>query len=170
MKDAACSASHHVPSLSLLHYYSKHATNLANFYILQQNVQTLFTLFDGEVSRDFDDEMENAFNAVYHQDFIHHMDGQPLNTAQWKERLQLFAKSGTRIFLLKFEPYDDVHFEAGIRVVNKNLDIVGYSQAKIVGSKLVEIKPHKHSKPAYALMPGQKVVEFGEQTHIVIAQ
>ena len=169
MKDAACSASHHVPSLFLPHCYSKNATNLANFYILQQTVQKLFNLFDG-VARDFDDEMEDAFNAVYHQDFIHHMDGHPLNTAQWKERLQFFAKSGTRIFLLKFEPYDDVHFEAGIRVVNKNLDIVGYSCGTIVGSKLVEIKPHKHSKSAYALLPGQKAVQFGEQTHIVIAQ
>lgn len=162
-------ASHHVPSLSLPHCYSKHATTLANFYILQHNVQTLFTLFDG-VARDLNDEMEDAFNAVYHQDFIHHMDGHPLNTAQWKERLHVFAKSGTKIFLLKFIPYDDVHFEAGIRVINKNLDVVGYSRGTIVGSKLVEVKPHKHSKSAYALMPGQKVIEFGEQTHIVIAQ
>ena len=162
-------ASHHDLSLSLPHYYSKNATNQANFYILQQNVQKLFTLFDG-VARDFDDEMEGAFNAVYHQDFIHHMDGQPLNTDGWRERLQLFAKSGTRIFLLKFEPYDDVHFEAGIRVINKNLDVVGYSRGTIVGSKLVEIKPHKQSKSAYALLPGQKAVQFGEQTHIVIAQ
>ena len=162
-------ASHHVPFLSLPHCCSKHATTLANFYSLQQNVQTLFTLFDG-VARDFDDEMEDAFNAVYHQDFIHHMDGQPLNTAEWKARLQLFAKSGTRIFLLKFEPYDDVHFEAGIRVINKNLDVVGYSRGTIVGSKLLDIKPHKHSKTAYALLPGQRAVQFGEQTHIVIAQ
>ncbi len=129
----------------------------------------MFTLFDG-VPRPFDDEMDQAFEALYHQDFTHNMDGQPLNIVQWKERLNAFAETGTRMFLLKFESNDDVHFEAGIRVINKNINVVGYSRGTISGSTLLKIEPYDNSKPSYALMPGQKLVSFEEHTHIVIAQ
>eukprot|EP00985_Skeletonema_marinoi_P008645 scaffold3957_cov77-Skeletonema_marinoi.AAC.1 len=98
------------------------------------------------------------------------MDGEPLNKAQWRERLNTFAETGTRIFLLKFEPKDEVHFEAGIRVINKNIDVVGYSRGTISGSTLLKIEPHEDSKPSYAMMPGQKVVRVEENTHIAIAQ
>ena len=118
----------------------------------------------------FDEEMNIAFEALYHQDFVHNMDGEPLNKAQWRERLNTFAETGTRIFLLKFEPKDEVHFEAGIRVINKNIDVVGYSRGTISGSTLLEIKPHEDSKPSYAMMPGQKVVLAEEHSHIAIAQ
>lgn len=148
---------------------SKATTATANFYQVQKNAQALFTLFDG-VPKPFDEEMNKAFEALYHQDFVHNMDGEPLNKAQWRERLNAFAETGTRIFLLTFEPKDEFHFEAGIRVINKNIDVVGYSRGTISGSTLLEIKPHEDSKPSYAMMPGQKVVLAEEHTHIAIAQ
>lgn len=151
-------------------YDSSNATTAsANFQQVQKNAQALFTLFDG-VPGPFDDEMNQAFEALYHQDFIHSMDGKPLSKAQWKERLHAFAESGTRIFLLKFEPKDDVHFEAGIRVIDKDIDVVGYSRGTISGSKLLKIEPHENSVAAYAMFPGQKVVHSGEHTAIVRAQ
>lgn len=148
---------------------SNATTASANFQQVQKNAQALFTLFDG-VPRPFDDEMNQAFETLYHQDFIHSMDGKPLSKAQWKERLHAFAESGTRIFLLKFEPNDDVHFEAGIRVIDKDIDVVGYSRGTISGSKLLKIEPHENSVAAYAMFPGQKVVYSGEHTEIVSAQ
>ncbi|KAL7494179.1 hypothetical protein ACHAWT_002902, partial [Skeletonema menzelii] len=117
-------------------------TAIANFQLVQKNAQALFSFFDG-IPRPFDDEMEKAFDALYHQDFIHNMDGKPLNNAQWKERLTAFAEIGTRVSLLKFEPKDDVHFETGIRVINKNIDVVGYSRGTVSGSLLLKIEPHK---------------------------
>jgi hypothetical protein len=157
-------------TLSSSHYNSSKATAAtANFYQVQKNAQALFTLFDG-VPKPFDEEMNKAFEALYHQDFVHNMDGEPLNKAQWRERLNAFAESGTRIFLLKFEPKDEFHFEAGIRVINKNIDVVGYSRGTISGSMLLKIEPHEHSKPSYAMMPGQKVVLAEEHSHIAIAQ
>jgi hypothetical protein len=86
--------------------------------------------------------------------------------------LERICRNGydTRMFLLKFESNDDVHFEAGIRVINKNIDVVGYSRGTISCSTLLKIEPYDNSKPSYALMPGQKSVSFEEHTHIVIAQ
>mmetsp|Transcript_20488 Transcript_20488/g.29326 ORF Transcript_20488/g.29326 Transcript_20488/m.29326 type:complete len:268 (+) Transcript_20488:185-988(+) len=148
---------------------SNATTASINFQQVQKNSQALFTLFDG-VPKPFDDEMNQAFEALYHQDFIHNMDGKPLNKAQWKERLQAFAESGARILQLKFEPKNDVHFEAGIRVINKDIDVVGYSRGTISGSKLLKIEPHEDSLAAYAMFPGQKVVHSGEHTEIASAQ
>jgi len=154
-------------TLSSSHYdRSKATTATANFNQVQKNAQALFTLFDG-VPKPFDEEMNKAFEALYHQDFIHNMDGEPLNKAQWRERLNAFAETGTRILLLKYEPKDE---HPGIRVVNKNIDVVGYSRGTISGSTLLKIEPHEDSKPSYAMMPGQKVVLAEEHTHIAIAQ
>ena len=103
------------------------------------------------------------------------MDGKPLNNAQWKERVIAFAEIGTRISLLKFEPKDDVHFEAGIRVTNKHIDVVGYSRGTISGTLLLKIEPHEDSEAAYAKMKGQKQMEVvhsdsKEHTHVTSAQ
>ena len=163
--------SQHVFFLVLFSHYdsSKATTATANFYQVQKNAQALFTLFDG-VPKPFDEEMNKAFEALYHQDFVHNMDGEPLNKDQWRERLNVFAETGTRILLLKFEVKDEVHFEAGIRVINKNIDVVGYSRGTISGSTLLKIEPDEQSKSSYAMMPGQKVVLAEEHTHIAIAQ
>ena len=134
------------------------STNGLHFQSLEKNAQALFSFFDG-TPKPFDDEMNQAFDALYHQDFIHSMDGKPLNKAQWKERLIAFAEIGTKISLLKFELKDDVHFEAAIRVTNKNIDVVGYSRGTISGSLLLKIEPHEDSEAAYAMMKGEKQTE-----------
>ena len=107
-------------------------------------MQALFNLFDG-VPRSFDNKMDQAFEALYHQEFIHNMDGKPMNKAQWKERLTALAETGTRIILLKFEPKDEVHYEAGIRVINENIDVVRYPRGTISGSMLLKMEPRESS-------------------------
>ena len=110
--------------------------------------------------------MDQAFEALYHPDFIH----VPHNRAQCKERMNAFAESGTRMILVKFEPKDETHFEAGIRMINENIDVVGYSRGTISGSMLLKIEPHEDSVLAHAVMSDQKVVSSEEHAHIAAAQ
>ena len=119
--------------------------------------------------------MNQAFDALYHQDFIHCMDGKPVNKSQGKKLLIALAEIGTKMSILKFEPKDEVHFESGIRVTNENMDVVGYSRGTISGSMVLKIEPHEDSKAAYAEMKGQKqkdVVHSNskERSHVTSAQ
>lgn len=136
-------------------------TALTNFQRAQEKARTLFALFDG-VPKAFDEEMDRAFDALYHEDFVHNMDDQPHNKAQWKERLNEFAETGTKISLLKFEPKDDIHFDASIRVVNSTIDVVGNSRGTVRGSSVLKIEPYDHSKASYASMPGEKARDCRE--------
>ena len=150
------------------------STNGLHFQQVEKNAHALFSFFDG-VPKPFDGEMNQAFDALYHQDFVHSMDGKPINNAQWKERLIAFADIGTKISLFKFEPKDEVHFESGIRVTNKHIDIVGYSRGTISGTLLLKIEPHEDSEAAYAMMKGQTQKDVvhsdsKERTHVTSAQ
>ena len=119
--------------------------------------------------------MNQAFDALHHQDFVHSMDGKPINKSQGKELLIALAEIGTKMSILKFEPKDEVHFESGIRVTNENMDVVGYSRGTISGSMVLKIEPHEDSKAAYAEMKGQKQKDVvhsdsKEHAHVTIAQ
>ena len=141
----------------------------ANFRQVQENAQTLFALFDGK-ARAFNKQMDQAFEALYHDDFVHSMNDQPLNKAQWKERMMAFAETGTKIVLSKFEPYDDTHFQSSISVINENVDVVGHSRGTVCGSSLLMIEPHDDSKSSYASLPEKKVANLDEHAQVPISQ
>lgn len=74
---------------------------VSKLFGLEQDFCTYFACFDG-IKWDFS-EVEKLFETVYHERFLHEMDGNPVDKDKLRVIMTNFFAIGTRVEILEFK-------------------------------------------------------------------
>ena len=79
--------------------------NMADFNTIKQKIQDYLNVYDGKAKPY--QEMAGAFERLFHDDFEHTMDDQPIRKDKMRETVKIFVAVGTQAALIFFKPLDD---------------------------------------------------------------
>ena len=78
---------------------------MADFNTIKQKIQDYLNVYDGKAKPY--QEMAGAFERLFHDDFEHTMDDQPIRKDKMRETVKIFVAVGTQAALIFFKPLDD---------------------------------------------------------------
>lgn len=131
---------------------------VTNFDDLKQKIHAYLNVYDGKV-KTFKD-MENAFESLFHEDFVHAMDGKPINRDQMRETVKIFLSVGTYADLTLFRPLDGQTFEVKLLVINKHTQVSSHSKGTVKDGKIIKLESYEDSKKIYKKW--QRLVQVAE--------
>lgn len=103
---------------------------------LEQSFRAYFAAFDG-IKKDFS-EVKHLFDATYHDDFIHEMDGNPVNKEQLSRIQANYLSIGTKATLMVFVHVAPNWVEYKLRIVNEKVNLVIHNLASIKENKIYQ--------------------------------
>mmetsp|Transcript_30531 Transcript_30531/g.52099 ORF Transcript_30531/g.52099 Transcript_30531/m.52099 type:complete len:307 (+) Transcript_30531:56-976(+) len=126
---------------------SNMVSSIACFSVMKDRFQDYLGVYDGKVKPY--QEMQDMFESLFHDSFIHTMDGRPIDKDQMRELAKLFLSVGTKIDLIFFKPLDKSTFEVKLRIINRIADVQSHSKVTIRGGQIVRFEAYEDAKAAY---------------------
>lgn len=156
----------------MIYHYKKETCNesmndlsqqplVANFDDLKQKLHAYINVYDGKV-KTFKD-MESAFESLFHEEFVHTMDGKLINRDQMRETVKIFLSAGTYADLTLFKPLDGQTFEVKLLVINKHTQVNSHSKGTVKDGKIIKLESYEDSKRVYKKW--QRLVQVSEVKH-----
>lgn len=122
----------------------KKTKNVSDFYEIEKKLRSFIKVYDGKI-KTFE-EVEELFESLFHQGFVHTMDGTHINKDQYREAVKKFLAVGTKVDLLCFKQIDDSQFETKTRVISNEFGaIIGHSVGTVKDGKLIKLDPFDKS-------------------------
>ena len=115
---------------------------------IKEKIQAYLDVYDG--TEKAYEEMAEPFEALFHDDFIHTMDGNPINKDQMRDTVKIFLSTGSWVELLLFKPLDDQTFEVKLHVVNSLTDLYSHSKGTVRGGKIIRLQAYEDAKQTYS--------------------
>lgn len=115
---------------------------------IRDKIQAYIDVYDG--TEKAYEEMAEPFEALFHDDFTHTMDGNSINKHQMRDIVKTFLSTGSKVELLLFKPLDDETFKVKLHVVNKLADLKSHSKATVRDGKIVRLGAYEDAKQTYS--------------------
>jgi hypothetical protein len=103
------------------------------------NIETYIAAFDG-TPKDFS-EVSQMFEQIYHDDFVYHADGNPVDKQQMIQFQKDFFALGSKATLLLCKEVGPDTVEFKIRLTNSKFDVIMHSIAMVRDNKLIASEP-----------------------------
>ncbi|KAL7467173.1 hypothetical protein ACHAXS_007445 [Conticribra weissflogii] len=107
---------------------------------IYKKVKYYLSFYDGKI-KSFG-TMENAFEDLFHDDFVNTTDGLNMVTkGELKNAARLILSQRVNMDLLTFDYINENHFEATVRIEKEDVDFVAHIIGTINDGKLIKLVP-----------------------------
>eukprot|EP00581_Thalassiosira_minuscula_P005175 CAMPEP_0183735996 /NCGR_PEP_ID=MMETSP0737-20130205/48174_1 /TAXON_ID=385413 /ORGANISM="Thalassiosira miniscula, Strain CCMP1093" /LENGTH=290 /DNA_ID=CAMNT_0025969889 /DNA_START=128 /DNA_END=998 /DNA_ORIENTATION=- len=117
---------------------------------MKRKFQSYISVYDGTVKPYKD--VESEFEGLFHDDFVHTLDGRPIDKKQMRDVIKILLSIGTKVDLVLYKPLDESTFEAKLKIFNRILNNVQtHSKGTIQEGQLVKFEAYEDaSKVTFA--------------------
>mmetsp|Transcript_25153 Transcript_25153/g.42970 ORF Transcript_25153/g.42970 Transcript_25153/m.42970 type:complete len:285 (+) Transcript_25153:700-1554(+) len=111
---------------------------------MKVKIQAYLNLFDG-APKPYQD-MEDAFEDAFHQDFMHTMDGRSIDKNQMRDTVELLLSIGTKVNLILYRQLDNDTFEIKLHYANRLANFQTHSRGTIQGGQITKLEEYKDAR------------------------
>ena len=97
--------------------------------------------------------MENAFKDLFHDNFVHMINGsRTVNKVKMRDAVSIFLSRGTKASLILFKQLDENRVEAKLHIVSDHGEAILHSVGTVKDGKLLKLEPYEDAKDGVAFL------------------
>ena len=126
--------------------------NIVELFDLKQKLHVYLNSYGCGKKKPYDAEMDRAFNELFHDQFVHGMDGErSLDKRQMREIVKMFMSAGTAADVVLFKPLEEeLTFEVKLHITNKLGEWHTHSRGTIRDGQLIRLEAYdEEAKDTY---------------------
>eukprot|EP00581_Thalassiosira_minuscula_P001827 CAMPEP_0183746414 /NCGR_PEP_ID=MMETSP0737-20130205/66742_1 /TAXON_ID=385413 /ORGANISM="Thalassiosira miniscula, Strain CCMP1093" /LENGTH=281 /DNA_ID=CAMNT_0025982109 /DNA_START=469 /DNA_END=1314 /DNA_ORIENTATION=+ len=111
---------------------------------MKDKIQAYLTVFDG-TSKPYQD-LEVAFEDLFHQDFMHTMNASSIDKNQKRDTVELLLSLGTKADLILYRQLDDCTFEIKLNYANRLAILKTHLKGTFQGGQITKLEEYEDAR------------------------